>query len=136
MPPHAVALLNCVRSAIRNHPLTENELRTSEAYSEGHTGDGPVSLAVFAGRVALPPSALALQTQGDRSAELAAQYAVPAGFGAPVPTALGVDATSSFTAGRRIRTGAIRNVAATMGSTSPSGCRRGAAVPRANATRD
>ena len=68
VPPHAIALLNRVRSAIRNRPLAEGELRDSKAYSEGYTGDGPVSLAVFAGRVVLPPSALALQTQGDRSA--------------------------------------------------------------------
>ena len=55
VPPHAVALINRVRTVIRNRPLTEDELRTSEAYSEGYTGDGPVSLAVFAGRVELPP---------------------------------------------------------------------------------
>ena len=140
VPPHAIALLNRVRSAIRNRPLTEGEqLRTSKkAYSEGYTGHGPVSLAVFAGRVALPPSALALQTQGGRVAELAAQYAVPAGFGAPPVPAARVDATTttnSFTAGRRIRTGPIWGVAAAVGSTSPSGCRRAAAVPRTDATR-
>ena len=58
VPPHDVALLNRVRSVIRNRPLTEDELRTSKAYSECHTGDGPVSLAVFAGQVALPPYSL------------------------------------------------------------------------------
>jgi hypothetical protein len=54
VPPHAVALLNRVRSVIRNRPLTEGELRTSKAYSECLTGDGPVSLAVFAGQAVLP----------------------------------------------------------------------------------
>ena len=58
VPPHAVALTNRVRSVIRNRPLTENELRTSKSYSEGYAGNGPVSLAVFAGQVALPPYSL------------------------------------------------------------------------------
>ena len=40
VPPHAVALLNRVRSVIRNRPLTEDELRTSKAYSESYTGHG------------------------------------------------------------------------------------------------
>ena len=54
VPPQAVALLNRVRSVIRNRPLTEGELRTSKAYSECFTGDGPVSLAIFAGQAVLP----------------------------------------------------------------------------------
>ena len=60
------------------------------------------------------------QTRGDPSAELAARYAIPAGFGAPAATA--TTAACGYAAGRCVHAGAIWDVGATMGSSVPSGC--------------
>ena len=64
------------------------------------------------------------QTRGDPSAELAARYAVPTGFGATAASAMTPPAAMAA-AGRCVHTGAIWNDGATMGSSSPSGCECG-----------
>ena len=47
VPVHALVLLDRVRAAVRQRPLTQGEDGRTAAYKQNSLGDGPVSLAIF-----------------------------------------------------------------------------------------